>query len=99
MTLDEIPQAPSAPDCASAVLGSGLRPERTVPFELVRVRVIGPRYDEVRWIRLGSSNLYLFKVRRSGTYRVTSYYLGDAWRTRSVTRHESVPVRCRLAHP
>lgn len=71
-----------------------MRPASRFPFGRVRIRVRGPRYDKVRYIQLGTSDLYGFSVRRSGTYRVSGFYPGDEWRTRSPARRKLVRVRC-----
>ncbi len=70
-----------------------LAPASLFTFKKVSITVKGRGFSKTRKLPLGESNGYVFKVRRNGTYRVTGYYPGDKWRTRSVIRQRTVRVR------
>ena len=61
-----------------------LNPAKLFPFAKVRISVRGHGRTVTRTLK-------------AGRYTITGVYLGDRWRTRSVTRtrHARVPARCR----
>ena len=70
-----------------------IKPVGLFPFKKVSITVKGRGYHKTRRLPLAEDNGYVFKVRRNGTYRVSGYYPGDKWRSRSVTRTRTVHVR------